>query len=479
MAVPTTEITEKSLSGAAALAGKQLHMVGIGGEGMRGLAELLNRHGALVSGSDCLSSPATERLKHLGIPVIMGHRPGHVPAQTDALVISAAIKPDNPEVLEAKKRGIPVVKYAQMLGTCMKGLRAAAVAGTHGKSTTTALIAYILRCAGIDPTFVVGATAEQLGGSAAVGNSDVFVAEACEYDRSFLNLSPKIGVILNIEEDHLDCYKDLGQIEEAFHSFASLVPASGLLVTKEEDRSVKRATQGVEAPKTTFGLSRRAAWQGTNLTSELGRFKFDVLYEGHRYGSFQLRIGGIHNVYNALAAVCVCHQLGVKPEQMAPALLSFSGARRRLTFKASLSGITVMDDYAHHPTEIQVTLKAAREMVQPKRLWCVFEPHQHSRTRFLLKDFAASFGSADFVVVPDIYFVRDSEAERANISSKDLVNHISANGGRAVYLGKFGQIVRHLKSKLEPGDLVITMGAGKVWEIADEIVRWLGSDSQA
>ena len=479
MAVVTSKVTKKSSSGAAALATKQLHLVGIGGEGMRGLTELLNHHGAKVSGSDCLSSPATEKLKHLRIPVAMGHRPDHVPDHTDILVVSAAIRPDNPEVLEAKQRGIPVMKYAQMLGTCMKGLRSAAVAGTHGKSTTTALIAYILRCAGIDPTFVVGASTEQLGGSAAVGDSDVFIAEACEYDRSFLNLSPKIGVILNIEEDHLDCYKDLGQIEEAFHSFASLIPADGLLVSKEEDRSAKRASQGIEATTTTFGLSKRAHWQGTNLTSELGRFKFDVIFDGQRYGSFALRIGGTHNVYNALAAICVCHHLGVKAEQMAPALLSFSGPQRRLSFKASLSGITVMDDYAHHPTEIQVTLKAAREMVQPKRIWCVFEPHQHSRTRFLLKDFAASFGNADFVVVPDIYFVRDSEAERESICSKDLVNHIIAHGGRAVYLGKFSQIAKHLKSKLEPGDLVITMGAGKVWEIADEIVRWLGSDSQA
>ena len=477
MTVLTKEITKKPQCGAAAFAGKQVHMVGIGGAGMCGLAELLSRHGAMVSGSDCLSSGATERLKSLGIPIAIGHRAQHVPVEATTLVMSAAIKPDNPEVLEAKKRGLQVFKYAQMLGACMKGLRTAAVSGTHGKSTTTALIAYILRCAGMDPTFVEGATAEQLGGSAAVGDSDIFVAEACEYDRSFLNLSPRIGVILNTEEDHLDCYKDLGQIEEAFHSFASLVPLEGLLVAKEEDRSVKRATEGIEAPVATFGLSKRSTWQGTNLTSKLGRFNFDVLCQGHRYGSFELRIGGIHNVYNGLAAMCVCHQLGVQMEQIAAALRSFSGAQRRLSFKASLSGITVMDDYAHHPTEIQVTLKAARDMVQPKRMWCVFEPHQHSRTRFLLKDFAASFGSADFVVVPDIYFVRDSEAERASISSRDLVNHIQANGGQAVYLPKFGQIVKYLKSKLEPGDLVITMGAGRVWEIADEIVHWLGSDS--
>ena len=477
MTVSTKQTVKKSQCGAAAFSGQQVHMVGIGGAGMRGLAELLKRHGAVISGSDCLSSGATERLKSLGIPISIGHRAGHVPAETVKVVISAAIRADNPEVLEAKKRKLQIYKYAQMLGACMKGLRAAAVAGTHGKSTTTAMIAYILRCAGVDPTFVVGATAEQLGGSSAVGASDVFVAEACEFDRSFLNLSPKIGVILNIEEDHLDCYRDLRQIEEAFHSFASLVPAEGMLVAKEEDRSVKRATQEVEAPISTFGLSKRATWQGTNLTSKLGRFNFDVLLEGHRYGTFELRIGGIHNVYNALAAICVCHQLGVGPDQIASALLSFSGAQRRLSLKASLSGITVMDDYAHHPTEIQVTLKAARDMVEPKRLWCVFEPHQHSRTRFLLKDFAASFGNADFVVVPDIYFVRDSEAERASICSRDLVNHILANGGQAVYLPKFGQIVTHLKSKLQPGDLIITMGAGRVWEIADEIVRWLGSDS--
>ena len=476
MKVPVKE-TAKNPGGAATFAGQGVHLVGIGGAGMSGLAELLSRHNAVVSGSDCLSSTTTERLKNLGMQICTGHRAEHVPEGANALVISAAIRPDNPEVLEAKKRNLQVLKYSQMLGACMKGLRTAAVAGTHGKSTTTALIAYILRCAGLDPTFVVGATAEQLGGSSAVGNSDIFVAEACEYDRSFLNLSPKIGVILNIEEDHLDCYKDLGEIEEAFHSFASLVPGDGTLVVKEEDRSVKRATQGVEAPIVTFGLSKRSTWQGTNLTSKLGRFNFDVLREGHRYGTFELRIGGIHNVYNALAAICVCDQLGVTAEQMAASLLSFSGPQRRLTFKASLSGITVMDDYAHHPTEIQVSLKAARDMAQPKRLWCVFEPHQHSRTRFLLKDFAASFGGADFVVVPDIYFVRDSEAERASISSRDLVNHIQANGGQAVYLPKFGQIVRYLKNKLEPGDMVITMGAGQVWEIADEIVRWLGSDS--
>ena len=477
MTVSASQLVEESRCGASAFAGKHLHMVGIGGEGMRGLAELLNRHGAIVSGSDCQSTPATDRLTRLGIRVASGHRPQHVPTEATMVVASAAIKPDNPEVIEAINRGSQVVKYAQMLGMCMKGMQAVAVAGTHGKSTTTALIAYILRSAEADPTFVVGAATEQLGGSSAVGSSNIFVAEACEYDRSFLNLSPKIGVLLNIEEDHLDCYRDLQQIEEAFHSFASLVPADGLVIAKEEDRSVKRAKQNIQAPVVSFGLSKRATWQATNLTSELGRFRFDVLHEGQRYGSFSLRIAGVHNVYNALAAICVCHELGLESEQIAPALLSFAGAQRRLTLKASLAGVTVMDDYAHHPTEIQVTLKAAREMVSPRRLWCVFEPHQHSRTRFLLKDFAASFGNADFVVVPDIYFVRDSEAERASISSKDLVDNIRANGGQAVYLAKFSQIVRYLKSKLEPGDLIVTMGAGKVWEIADEIVQWLGTDN--
>ena len=477
MTLPGTQTVEKTHCGAAAFAGKHLHMVGIGGEGMRGLAELLNLHGAVVSGSDCQSTAATDRLERLGIKVATGHRPQHVSADTAMAVISAAIKPDNPEVIEANSRGTPVIKYAEMLGMCMKGLRAVAVAGTHGKSTTTALISYVLRNAGMDPTFVVGAAAEQLGGSSAAGNSDIFVAEACEYDRSFLNLSPRIGVVLNIEEDHLDCYRDLGQIEEAFHSFASLLPADGLLIAKDEDRSVKRACQNIQAPLVTFGLGKRADWQASNLTSELGRFKFDVLHEGQRYGSFALRIAGIHNVYNALAAICVCDQLGLNPEQIAPGLLTFAGAQRRQTVKALLAGVTVMDDYAHHPTEIQVTLRAAREMVKPQRLWCVFEPHQHSRTRFLLKDFAASFSAADFVVVPDIYFVRDSEAERASISSKDLVANIQANGGQAIYLAKFGQIVKYLQSKLQPGDLVITMGAGKVWEIADEIVQWLGSDS--
>jgi UDP-N-acetylmuramate--alanine ligase len=369
-----------------------------------------------------------------------------------------------------------LVKYSQMLGRLMAQRVGIAVAGTHGKSTTTAMVSYVLDRAGTDPSFVVGATVEQLGGPSGVGRGRYFVAEACEFDRSFLNLRPLYATILNIEEDHLDCYEDLDGIIEAFRAFASGVDSAGVLVVNGEDRNVAEAAGATNCQVDTFGLVEGCAWRGANLTTDRGRVSMDVLCSGSLLGRLTVPLPGLHNAYNALAAVGLLHHAGLGFEQVARYLQRFTGTRRRMTLKGSVDGVTVVDDYAHHPTEVQATLRAIRDAYQPRRLVCVFQPHQHSRTRFLLKDFARSFAQADAVFVPDIFFVRDSDREKDYISAEDLVSQIRLHGGSAEYLKTFERIVDRLQGELRAGDLLVTMGAGNVWEIADEMVRWLGRD---
>ena len=456
--------------------GGKIHLIGAGGSGMRALAKMLILRGAKVSGSDSIASAAMDGLAAAGASVAIGQRAENLPDGCDLVVYSAAIHEANPELVAAKERGLEILKYSQMLGRLMSDRQGVAIAGTHGKSTTTAMVAFALSRMGLDPSFVVGAVVEQLGGPSGVGRGRHFVAEACEFDRSFLNLSPTLAAILNIEEDHLDCYQDLPAIVEAFRAFAAKVPPHGVLVINGEDRDAVAAARDAVAEVVTFGLSDECAWRAWNLTSNRGRFRFDVLVGGKRFCRLALQTPGMHSVYNALAAAALLHHAGLDPRQIARAIGEFAGVHRRMTIKAQLGGVTVVDDYAHHPTEVQVTLRAIRDFFSPERIWCVFQPHQHSRTRFLLKDFARSFGSADKVLVPDIFFVRDSEREKEHISAADLAAQVRLNGGDAMYLGGFEAITDHLRNNLVPGDLVVTMGAGNVWEVADEIVCWLGTD---
>jgi UDP-N-acetylmuramate--alanine ligase len=459
-----------------AFAGRQVHLIGVGGSGMRALAKMLLGRGAKVSGSDQSDGAALARLGKEGAKVFIGQRPGNIPDKCDLVVYSAAIHDQNPELLEARSRKLEVLKYSQMLGRLMSQNIGIGVAGTHGKSTTTAMVAYALCAAGADPNYVVGATVEQLGGPSGVGAGKHFVAEACEFDRSFLNLHPRYAAILNIEEDHLDCYQDLAAIIEAFRAFVAGITPGGLAVVNGEDRNCAAAVRDAACEVQTFGQSPNCTWQAANMTTDRGRCRFDVLFNGRRFTHLSIALPGLHNAYNALAATAMLHHAGLSPEKIAKHLGEFTGTHRRSTLKAQLNGVTVVDDYAHHPTEIQATLRSLRDFYQPTRLWCVFQPHQHSRTRFLLKDFARSFGAADGVIVPDIYFVRDSALEKDYISSQDLVAQIRLNGGSAIYLKTFQDIITHLQGSLEPGDLVVTMGAGNIWEVADEIVRWLGTD---
>ena len=466
------------LQGGAAsrFADRRIHLIGIGGSGMRALAKMLLDRGAKVSGSDQSMGGALERLGKQGAAIQVGQNAENIPVGCELVVYSAAIHDQNPELLAARQRNLEIVKYSQMLGRLMAEKVGIAVSGTHGKSTTTAMVAYALSAAGLDPSYIVGATVEQLGGPSGAGAGRHFVAEACEFDRSFLNYKPTYAAVLNIEEDHLDCYQDLGAIVEAFRAFCSQVKPEGVVVGNGEDRNVVAALRAATAEAQTFGLTENCVWRGVNVSSERGRFNMDVLFKGKAYGRMSLRLAGLHNAYNALAATSMLHYAGVEPARSMELLGEFTGTHRRMTLKSQTGGVTVVDDYAHHPTEIQVTLRAIRDFYQPRRLVCVFQPHQHSRTRFLLKDFARSFGCADEVVVPDIYFVRDSAREKDYISSEDLVAQIRLSGGPALYLKTFEDIIRHLKGTLRDGDLVVTMGAGNIWEVADETVRWLGRD---
>ncbi len=459
--------------GAREFLGKRVHLIGIGGCGMRGAALILMRRGASVSGSDASPSSEIARLVKAGARISIGQRKENLPDDVDLVVYSAAIKPENPELVEARRRACETIKYSDLLGRLMRGQEGIAIAGTHGKSTTTALTAYALRRAGRDPSFVVGAMVEQLGGGSGVGDGPHFVVEACEYDRSFLHLSPKYATILNIEEDHLDCYRDLDDIVDAFRRFAGLLPSEGVLIVNGQSRAAMAAAQATAAQVETFGLDGDTTWQAVDLSADRGCFRFGIARNGEVLARTRLQIPGRHHVGNALAAAALCWHGGVAMEAVARILPEFRGAQRRLTLRGEANGVTVLDDYAHHPTEIQVTLRAARDMYQPRRLWVVFQPHQHSRTRFLLADFARSFAAADVVVVPEIYFVRDSESERSRVTARDLVDRICCNGGVARYEANFDAIVEQLASAVEPGDVVLTMGAGDVWRVADDLVARL------
>lgn len=456
-------------------AAKRVHLIGVGGCGMSGLAGIMLRCGAIVSGSDLAYRKTFERLEELGATITLGHAPVGVPSDCDMIVYSVAIKRDNPELAEARRRGIPCFKYAEMLGNVLKLRTGIAVAGTHGKSTTTAMLAFVLRHAKADPTFVIGAEVDQLGGGAGVGDGPHFVVEACEYDESFLNFKPQIAAILNVEEDHLDYYANLDAIVQSFSAFASGVASDGVVIANGADDNVMRALRGIDAAIETFGLHAEATWRAVELSQTNGRYAFEILHDGIPHMKVQMQcLPGRHQVFNALAVAAISHHAGIEPDMVADGLSKFHGADRRFSLRGNVRGITVLDDYGHHPTEIRATLHAVRETYVGRRVWVVFQPHQHSRTRFLLEDFARSFDKADHLLVPDIYFVRDSEQERNEISSSHLVDRVRANGCDALYLPTHEEILDHLMAEARPDDVVVTMGAGDVWKISDELVRRLG-----
>ena len=493
------------------LAGQQIHFVGIGGCGMSGLARMARAGGAIVTGSDQADSETIEQLQGIGIEVALEQTADAVPIHAQLLVISAAIKPDHPEVVEAKGRGVKVIKYAQMLGQVMATHTGIAVAGTHGKSTTTSMLSHILIQCQLDPSFIIGANCKQIGGGFRSGQNDLLIAEACEYDRSFHNLKPKMGVILNVEADHLDMYSGIEEIVESFAEFAKLIPSkkeNGSLLIQHEVADRLKITGGLNCAIETIGFTRDADWQievrsdsthetheinenhKTNVTNKHGgalpRPTVHLIHKNECVAKWLAPLPGDHMAYNSAVAAVTAHRCGCDWQDIARATASFEGLDRRMqkvgeklfdqpsqtesNLAKSLTA-TIVDDYGHHPTEVDASLRALRNHYQPKRLICVFQPHQHSRTRFLLDEFAASFDKADVIIVPHIYFVRDSKAEQHAVRASDLVDRLIKRDKRALHLYPFEAIVDHLQHITQPGDLVVTMGAGDVWRIGKEFLR--------
>ncbi|MFG0329985.1 MAG: UDP-N-acetylmuramate--L-alanine ligase [Phycisphaerales bacterium] len=456
-----------------------VYFVGVGGCGMSGLARMLAARGAIVAGSDRVASDLTESLVESGVAVDFDQDSGHLPERCDRLVVSAAVPPDHPQLLEAQRRGIPIMSYAEALGQLMLARTGISIAGTHGKSTTTAMLAHILIECGLDPSFVVGATCAQIGGGSRTGGETIpgqdrpglLLAEACEFNRSFHHHRPTIGAILNLEEDHLDIYGSLDAIIEAFHGFARLIPAAkdgGYLLISHDRAHRGVVATGLECAVETIGLSTQADW---NFAFDPESRRVTLGHDGGRVAEWTTPMIGEHNAYNSAVAAVLAHRVGAPWERIIPAIESFRGIDRRMQRLGSrpLPGggeVLVYDDYGHHPTEIDTTLRALRAHEKPDRLVCVFQPHQHSRTRFLLEQFAASFSEADVVIVPHIYFVRDSEAEKQKVSARDLVDRLRQKGVQAMHLYPFEAIVEHLEIVCRPGDLVVVMGAGPVWKVA-------------
>ncbi len=441
---------------------------------MSGLARMLLDDGALVSGSEPNPNNQTFELTKRGARISRDQVGELLSKEIDLVVRTAAVVDSNREFIASRALGIPSMKYAQMLGQVMAERFGVAVAGTHGKSTTTAMISYgLLQCGG-DPSFVVGGTVPQLGGGSRSGASNLFVAEACEYDRSYHNLRPRVALITNIEEDHLDCYKDIDDIVGSFRAFCALVPSDGLIIANGADRNVARVLAGQKANIERVGLSESSGngfdWTTKPIGIENGCHRGEVRRDGRIVANLRLSVAGRHNLFNATLAVAACATCGIEPHLAAEAIGGFTGVDRRMSHVGTCNGAIVVDDYGHHPTEIRATLAALRERYSPARLFCVFQPHQHSRTRFLLDDFATAFTAADETICPDIYFVRDSEAEKQSVSTTDLVNRVTSNGQSARHIPDFHAIVEHLRGQVREGDLVVTMGAGNVWEIGRDLV---------
>ncbi|MHC4581515.1 MAG: UDP-N-acetylmuramate--L-alanine ligase, partial [Planctomycetota bacterium] len=452
--------------------------------GMSGLAQLLVKNNAIVTGSDQMPSDVTDNLERIGADIRIGHDAENLSPQTDAVVISAAIEDDNPELVAARRRACKIYKYAEMLGELMNRYDGVAISGTHGKSTTSGWLTHVLKQAGVDANYIVGARISQLGSSSGTADSRHFVAEACEYDRSFLNLKPKIACVLNIEQDHLDYYRDEDEIVEAFGDFASGTKPNGVVVANGQDANVGRMIAALRSRWNdnsvqceTFGLDENCDFCARSITHSNEFSCFDVYRSGELLGPAKISLPGNHNIMNALAVTALAVNAGLEPESILKLLGGFAGIDRRLMFKGQFRRITVLDDYAHHPTEIRASLAAIRQKYQPERIWCVFQPHQYSRTRFLLDDFTESFKLADVTIVPEIYFVRDSQSAKKQINSQILVDRMRANGTEALFVESFEAICDYLKCNVRSGELVVTMGAGDIWKVADDYLQWLGGNS--
>jgi UDP-N-acetylmuramate--alanine ligase len=450
---------------------KRIHFIGIGGIGMSGLAEVLCNLGFIVSGSDIKKSKNTDRLESMGMKVSEGHAAENV-GDAQVVVYSSAVRPDNPEVVLARQNGIPVIPRAEMLAELMM-LKpyAVAVAGTHGKTSTTSMVATLLGHAGLDPTTVVGGVVDTLGSNAKLGASEWFVTEADESDRSFLMLYPTIAVVTNIDKEHMESYKGMDDVVQCFTDFVNKVPFFGAAIICLDDPNVQLIVPNIKRRRVTYGMTAQADISAHNIsyTDSFGS-KFTVWRGAEILGDIQLPVPGEHNIYNALAATAVALELDIPFEKIAAAFVTFKNANRRFQFKGEVDGVTVVDDYGHHPTEILATLSAAKHSSGGKRTVVVFQPHRFSRTKELMDEFALAFNNADVLYVLDIYAASESPIE--GISAEVLTENIRKYGHKkARYIGGVETASKIVCDDLQPGDLVITLGAGSVTRLSDEILE--------
>ena len=446
-----------------------IHFIGIGGISMSGLASILLKQHFKVSGSDAHESELTKQLESEGAILYYGQRASNLDDTPDLVVYTAAIHPDNPEYAAAVAKQIPMLSRAELLGQMMHNFKTpVAISGTHGKTTTTSMASYIFLEADMDSTISVGGILDAIGGNIRVGGHDTFLTEACEYTNSFLHFFPKISVILNIDADHLDFFKDLDDIRHSFRKFAQLLPDDGTLIVNSEIEHLDQLTEGLTCKIVTYGMDASSDYYASNITfDEFAHPSFDCYKGDTLLGHFVLHVPGIHNVSNALASIALADQMGVSMEHTRIGLEKFGGTKRRFEKKGEIGGVTIIDDYAHHPTEIEATLHAAHNYPH-KKLWCVFQPHTYTRTKALMDDFAKALTLADHVVLADIYAAR--ETDTLGISSSMLAEKVNALGGCADYFDSFDKIETCLLENCKPGDVLITMGAGDVVKIGEKLL---------
>ncbi len=453
---------------------RTVHFVGIGGNGMSSMAEVLLRRGYGVTGSDAALSPVTEHLAELGATIYEGHSAKHV-GEVDAVVYSSAVNPNaNAETMEASRRRLPVIKRAVLLGELMRMQYGIGIAGTHGKTTTTTLAGLVVQGGGFDPTIIVGGKVSAFGSNAVAGQGDIVVLEADEYDRTFLRLTPSIAVITNVETDHLDTYKDLIDIEDAFVQYADSVPFFGVTIACLDDPGVQRILGRIRRRVTTYGLSRQADVRADDVRHDGAVTTFEVVSQGERMGRISFPSPGLHNLRNALAAVAVGLELDMRFDDIAGALEGYTGVDRRFQVKGEASGVIVVDDYAHHPTEVEAALEAAQTAFAGRRIVAVFQPHLFSRTHDLMDAFSRAFFDADVLILTTIYGARETQEQYPNVDGSQLAELARANGHRGVvYVSSMDELGATLDATVQPGDVVVTMGAGPIYKWGNALLERL------
>ena len=447
-----------------------IYFMGIGGISMSGFAELLHAEGFTISGSDQKETKLTSHLESLGITVKYGQCRENITSDIDLVVYTAAISKDNEEYQAAVSAGLPMMDRAEMVGQVMKNYeRAIAISGTHGKTTTTSMVSHIFLEAKLDPTISVGGILKAIHGNLRVGKSGNFITEACEYTNSFLKFYPTISMILNIEEDHMDFFKDINDIRHSFEQFTDLLPETGLLIINGEIENYEEITSHCKGTVLTYSVTNADCnYSAANISyDEMGRGGFDVVENGTTIGHIQLSVVGEHNISNALGTIALARYLKIPMEQITAGLKAFEGTDRRFQYKGEISGVTIIDDYAHHPTEIAATLEAAKKYPH-KKTWCVFQPHTYTRTKAFLEDFAKALSKADKVVLADIYAAR--EVDPGDISSADIMERIQELGTEAYYFESFDEIENFLLKNCATGDMLITMGAGDIVKVGESLL---------